>query len=175
MSQKRVRTEILGHESRVQYSGTWAGYALVSARVAIGWLFFDAGVSRLTDPTWSVAQFGHVTSSGSLAGLWTTGEQSVGWLVGLAIVWGLVLVGAMLIFGAAVRLGAGLGAAIVALLWTADLPIGSAPFVDLYVVYVLVVLFGLAAFGAGRIAGLDAYFESHPAVAARPWLQYVLG
>ena len=175
MSQKRVQTDVLGHESHVQYSGTWAGYALVSARVAIGWLFFDAGVSRLTAPTWSAAQLGHVASSGSVAGLWTTGEQSLGLLLGLAIVWGLALVGAMLIFGAAVRLGAGLGAAIVTLLWAANIPIESAPFVDLYVIYVVVVLFGLAAFGAGRIAGLDAYFEAHPAVDRRPWLQYLLG
>lgn len=175
MSQDRVQTDFLGHKSDVQYSPTWAGYALVSMRVALGWVFFDAGVTRLTDPTWSAANlFLSVPAGNPLTGLWTAVGHSLSWLLGPVVVWGLTVVGAALIFGAAVRLSAAVGASIMALLWATSLPLGNSLYVDQHTVYAFV-LFGLCTFGAGRIAGLDAYFESASVVARHPWLRWLLG
>lgn len=175
MSEERVRTDILGHESQVRYSRTWAGYALVAMRVALGWVFFDAGVSRLSDPAGSAATiFLSVPTGNPLAGVWTTVGHSLSWLLGPIVVWGLTAVGAALIFGAAVRLSAAIGTAIMALLWATNLPLENGLYVDQHVVYA-VVLFALCAFGAGRIAGLDAYFETASIVDRYPWLRVVLG
>jgi thiosulfate dehydrogenase [quinone] large subunit len=38
-----------------------------------------------------------------------------------------------------------------------------------------ILLFGLGAFGAGRILGLDAYLEDLEIVQSNPWLRYLLG
>lgn len=144
MSADSLVTAVLGHRAKIRYSRTWAGYALVGMRVAMGWVLFDAGVTPIVD--------GHVTVP--------------------ALV--LSLSGFALIFGAAVRLSALAGAIVMALTWATHLPTENALLVDEHVIYV-VVLFALGAYGAGRIAGLDAYFEAHPAVAERPWLLALLG
>ncbi|MFB6124696.1 MAG: DoxX family protein [Halanaeroarchaeum sp.] len=175
MSSDTVRTDVLGHESSVQYSTTWAGYALVGMRVAIGWVFFDAGVNRLTDPTWSAGDVLLATRpENPLSGLWLGLGHAAPGLVGAILAWGLALVGIALLFGAAVRLSALLGGGLMVLLWAVSLPIDNALFVDEHVVYLLV-LFALGAFGAGRIAGLDAYFEGSEWVRERPWLRSLLG
>lgn len=175
MSQESVRTDVLGHESSVQYSRTWAGYALVAMRVSIGWVLFDAGVTRLTDPNWSVEEiFLGVSAANPFADAFAAFGHSLSWLLGPLVVWGLAVTGASLIFGAAVRVSAAVGAAIMLLLWLTSLPLGDATLVDYHLVYAFV-LFALGAFGAGRVVGLDAYFEAHAAVQKRPWLRYLLG
>ena len=45
---------------------------------------------------------------------------------------------------------------------------------DSTLIYAIVFL-AVAAFGAGRIIGLDRYVESMDVVARRPWLKYLLG
>lgn len=175
MSRETVRTNILGHESRVTYSPMLAGYALVAMRLAVGWIFFDAGMWRLSHPDRSVAAlFLDVSSANPLSGVFGFLGRSVAWLIEPVFVWGLIVVGAALIFGLAVRLCAAIGTVLMGILWLANLPLGDAFLVDQHVVYVFV-LVALVAFGAGRIVGLDAYFEAHPAVENRPWLRYLLG
>jgi thiosulfate dehydrogenase [quinone] large subunit len=46
--------------------------------------------------------------------------------------------------------------------------------VDDHLVY-LFLLFGLGAFGAGRILGVDAWLERTGIVENNPWLRYLLG
>ncbi|WP_259519276.1 DoxX family protein [Halanaeroarchaeum sp. HSR-CO] len=175
MPRETVRTSILGYESQVPYSPTLAGYALVAMRLSVGWVLFDTGMWRLSNPTWSTAGlFGTVSPANPLSGVFAFLGESLAWLLDPLLVWGLVVVGAALIFGVAVRLSAAIGVAILSLLWAASLPLGNAFLVDQHVVYIFV-LFALWTFGAGRIVGLDAYFESHPAVKRRPWLRYLLG
>lgn len=175
MSQESVRTDVLGHESSVRYSQTWAGYALVAMRLSLGWVLFDAGVTRITDPNWSAASiFLGVPPANPFADLFAILGDSLGWLLGPFIVWGMAVTGATLIFGAAVRVSAAVGAVIMSLLWLTSLPLGDAFLVDYHLVYALV-LFALGAFGAGRVVGLDAYFEGHPVVRKRPWFRYLLG
>ena len=175
MSQESVRTDVLGHESSVQYSATWAGYALVATRLSLGWVLFDAGVGRITGPGWSVANlFLDVPPANPFADLFAILGHSLGWLLGPLLVWGMAVAGASLIFGAAVRVSAAVGIGIMSLFWLTSLPLEDAFLVNQYLVYVFV-LFTLATFGAGRVVGLDAYFEGHPAVRSRPWLRYLLG
>ncbi|MFW6265482.1 MAG: hypothetical protein ACOC2A_01770 [Halanaeroarchaeum sp.] len=175
MSRETVRTNILGYESRVPYSPLLAGYALVAMRLAVGWVLFDAGMWRLSDPTWSTANlFGTVSPANPLSGAFAVLGESFAWLLDPLFVWGPLVAGAALIFGVAVRLSVAIGVVILSLGWAASLPLGNAFLVDQHVVYIFV-LFTLWTFGAGRIVGLDAYFESHPAVEERQWLRYLLG
>jgi thiosulfate dehydrogenase [quinone] large subunit len=175
MSQESVRTDVLGHESSIRYSPTWAGYALVATRLSLGWVLFDAGVGRITEPGWSAASiFLDVPPANPFADLFAILGHSLAWLLGPLIVWGMAVTGATLIFGAAVRVSAAIGAAIMGLFWLGSLPLSDAFLVNHHLVYAFV-LFALATFGAGRVVGLDAYFEGHPAVRNRPWLRYLLG
>ena len=54
------------------------------------------------------------------------------------------------------------------------LPIAHGWVIDDHIVYAAL-LFGLGAFGAGRILGLDAYLERTSVVRNNPWLRYFLG
>jgi len=56
----------------------------------------------------------------------------------------------------------------------AGLPVAHGWVVDDHIVYAIL-LFGLGAFGAGRILGLDAYLEDLEIVQSNPWLRYLLG
>jgi len=58
--------------------------------------------------------------------------------------------------------------------WLAAFPLEHAILIDDHVVYALL-LFGLGAFGAGRILGLDRRIEETELVGANPWLRYLLG
>jgi len=56
----------------------------------------------------------------------------------------------------------------------AGLPVAHGWVVDDHMVYAAL-LFGLGAFGAGRILGLDAYFEELEIVQNNRWLRLLLG
>jgi thiosulfate dehydrogenase [quinone] large subunit len=56
----------------------------------------------------------------------------------------------------------------------AGLPVAHGWVIDDHLVYA-VLLFGLGAFGAGRILGVDAYVEDTGVVQSNPWLRYLLG
>jgi thiosulfate dehydrogenase [quinone] large subunit len=54
------------------------------------------------------------------------------------------------------------------------LPVAHGWVVDDHIVYA-VLLFGLGAFGAGRILGIDSYLEDTSFVQNNPWLRLFLG
>jgi thiosulfate dehydrogenase [quinone] large subunit len=103
-------------------------------------------------------------------------------LVDALNVWGLTLTGLALIPGVLVRWSAFWGAIMMLFYWAAalqggllaGLPLEHGWIVDDHVVYAAL-LFGLGAFGAGRILGLDAYLERTSVVRNNPWLRYFLG
>jgi thiosulfate dehydrogenase [quinone] large subunit len=103
-------------------------------------------------------------------------------LVDALNVWGLTLTGLALIPGVLVRWSAFWGAIMMLFYWAAalqggllaGLPLEHGWVVDDHVVYAAL-LFGLGAFGAGRILGLDAYLERTSVVRNNPWLRYFLG
>jgi thiosulfate dehydrogenase [quinone] large subunit len=96
--------------------------------------------------------------------------------------WGLTLTGLALILGALVRFSAFWGAVMMIFYWMASLtggllqglPVAHGWVVDDHIVYAAL-LFGLGAFGAGRILGLDSYLEDTNVVRDNPWLRYLLG
>jgi thiosulfate dehydrogenase [quinone] large subunit len=150
---------------------------------------FQGGITKLVtyldaDPTndW--------TAAGYLANAIPPGNPFTGAFAAMAgsplvdalNVWGLTLTGLALIPGVLVRWSAFWGAIMMLFYWAAalqggllaGLPLEHGWVVDDHVVYAAL-LFGLGAFGAGRILGLDAYLERTSVVRNNPWLRYFLG
>jgi thiosulfate dehydrogenase [quinone] large subunit len=176
MATNRFETDLLGREQAVEYSGKTVGYALLTLRVVMGWTFFYAGITKVLDPAWTAEGFLlHAVPEGNpFGGFWETLAADWLWLIDPLNVWGLTLVGAALLVGAFVRWAALWGAVMMLFYWAASLPLENGIVIDDHVVYALI-LFGLGAFGAGRIAGLDAYLEEIDLVERYPKLRYLLG
>ncbi|WP_435346128.1 DoxX family membrane protein [Haloarchaeobius sp. HRN-SO-5] len=176
MQTRELEAELFGRETRFEYSEHWVGYSLVTLRLVLGWTFFYAGVTKVLDPGWSAGGFltNAIPAGNPFAGVWTTMAQDYLWLVDPLNAWGLTLVGLALLLGAFVRWSAFWGAVIMLFYWAASLPLANGLVVDSHVVYALL-LFGLGAFGAGRILGLDAYLERHEFVRKNQWVKVLLG
>ena len=186
---RRLDAELFGYETHFEYSETWIGYALVSLRVLMGWTLFQGGLTKLityldASPAndWTAAGFLlHAIPEGNpLAGFW--GAMAGSPLVDALVMWGMTLTGLGLMLGALVRWNAFWGAVMMLVFWAASLqgglaaglPIAHGWVVDDHLVYATL-LFGLGAFGAGRILGLDSYLEDLGFVEKRPWLRLLLG
>ena len=176
MATNRFETDLFGRERDVEYSGNTVGYALLTLRLVMGWTFFYAGVDKLLDPAWTAEGFlVHAVPEGNpFTGVWAAMAADWLWLIDPLNAWGLTLVGAALLAGAFVRFAAFWGAVMMAFYWAASLPLVNGVVVDSHVVYALL-LFGLGALGAGRIAGLDARIEETGLVERYPKLRYLLG
>jgi len=173
---RTMEAELFGREVSFDYSETWVGYSLVSLRLIMGWTFFYAGITKVLDPSWSAEDFLlHAIPEGNpFGGVWATMAGEWLWLIDPLNQWGLTLVGLALILGIAVRWSAFWGAVMMLFYWAASLPLSHAIVIDDHVVYALL-LFGLGAFGAGRILGLDRRIEETDLVRNTPWLRYLLG
>jgi thiosulfate dehydrogenase [quinone] large subunit len=103
-------------------------------------------------------------------------------LVDALNMWGLTLTGLALVLGVLVRWSAFWAAVMMLFYWAAalqggllaGLPLEHGWVIDDHIVYAAL-LFGLGAFGAGRILGLDARIEKMGFVRNNPWLRYLLG
>jgi len=113
-------------------------------------------------------------------GMWSSMAGSP--MIDILVMWGLTLTGIGLIIGAFVRWNAFWAAIMMLFFWAAalegglmaGLPLAHGWVVDDHLVYAAL-LFGLGAFGAGRILGLDKYIEEMGFVKNMPWLRYLLG
>jgi thiosulfate dehydrogenase [quinone] large subunit len=184
-----LNAEILGRSFAFDYSENWVGYSLVFMRVTMGWVLFQGGITKLVtyldaDPAnnWSAA--------GYLANAIPVGNPLTGFfaamagnpLIDILNMWGLTLTGLALILGAFVRWSAFWGAVMMLFYWLAalqggllaGLPLEHGWVVDDHLVYAFL-LFGLGAFGAGRILGLDARIEQLSIVENNRWLKLFLG
>ena len=148
---------------------------LALLRIALGWLFFYAGFTKLINPAWSSK--GYLLGAKSLQGLYAwLASDGVLPFVDFINEWGLTLLGISLIVGIAVRLSAVLGALMMFLYW---FPVLTFPYVDHgylvddHIVYALALLY-FAAVGAGRYYGLGErcarlpFFARYPKL--RAWL-----
>jgi thiosulfate dehydrogenase [quinone] large subunit len=186
---RKLDAELFGRYTDFEYSEHWIGYALVTLRVVMGWTLFQGGVTKLityldADPAnnWTAAGFlTHAIPEGNpLTGFFAS--MAGNGLIDVLNMWGLTLVGLALIVGAFVRWSALWGAVMMLFYWLASLeggllaglPLAHGWVVDDHLVYA-VLLFGLGAFGAGRILGLDAYLEDLDLVENNRWLRYLLG
>ena len=98
------------------------------------------------------------------------------------VMFGQVLIGLALLFGVLFRFAALMGSIRMFFFWTgawqgglmAGFPVEHGHFVTSQLVYLLL-LFGLGAWGAGRVLGLNRRLEATPVVENNPTLRYPLG
>ncbi|RQG94212.1 DoxX family protein [Natrarchaeobius chitinivorans] len=188
-TERTLESTLLGRTVSFNYSDTWLAYSIFGLRLVMAWVFLQAGLAKLAeggwgDPlAWSSAGFlNHaVPEANPLHGLFVSfGEYAA--IVDPMVIFGQVLIGLALLFGAFFRFAALMGAIQMLFFWTAawqgglaaGFPMENGYFIDSSFVYMLL-LFGLAAWGAGRLAGVDGTLEETSIVRSNPWLRYLLG
>ena len=124
-------------------------------RIALGWLFFYAGITKVLDPAWSAE--GYLRGAKSFPGFFgALANPSILPFVNFINEWGLTLLGVSLILGIGVRFSSVLGVVLM-LLYRLVLPFlmpnAHSYIVDEHIVYIFVLLY-FAAFRAGRVWGL---------------------
>ena len=156
--------------------------ALTLLRVAIGWHFLYEGVSKLTAPSWSAA--GYLKQArGPFADFFRglAGQPNMLANADLVTMWGLTIVGVLLILGLFTRLASLGGIAFILLFYFATPPFvgyfyaipteGSYLIVNKNLVEVCA-LVAILLTGSGRFAGLDrivhGLFARRPHVADNP-------
>jgi thiosulfate dehydrogenase [quinone] large subunit len=175
------QADIFGKEISVEYSSDTVAYALVAMRIVMGWIFLQGGIPKVLDPNWTAAGFLNNVPEGNpfpefFASM--AGNPTIDFLNQ----WGLTLVGIALILGILTRWSAFWGAVMMFFYWLASLEGGLTDFlpieygyvVDSHIVYIFL-LFGLGAFGAGRVFGLDGWLEDTDFVQNNRWLNYFMG
>jgi thiosulfate dehydrogenase [quinone] large subunit len=142
----------------------------------MGWTFFYAGITKVVDPEWSVRGYllYAIPDGNPFTDLWTTMANDWAWLLTPLNQVGLTLVGIALIIGLFVRFSAFWGAIMMLFYWIASYPFENSFLIDYHMVYVFL-LFGLGAFGAGRILGVDRRLEELDIVKQYPQLRLFLG
>jgi thiosulfate dehydrogenase [quinone] large subunit len=177
MGTRNLETDIFGQHVEFTYSETWIGYSLIALRVLIGWTFLLPGIRHAWDPNFSarglLSFVARPDSGNPFHWLWEPMLDWV-WLFTPLVSIGLIAIGLAVIFGVLFRFAAFWGHVMMAFFWAASLPLDNAYLVSYHTVYAFV-LFGLGAFGAGRILGVDAYLEELEFVKERPWLRLLMG
>lgn len=133
---------------------------LFLTRLAMGWLMFYAGITKVLNPEWTAAGYGASAKTFSGFYEWIVSPANVGW-IDFVNQWGLTLLGISLILGIGVRLSSTLGAILMMFYY---FPILEFPMVgehsyivDDHIIYALVLAF-FAAVKAGRYYGLEVWF-----------------
>ncbi|MFC7045807.1 DoxX family protein [Halobacteriaceae archaeon GCM10025711] len=159
-----------------------SAWFVLALRGMMGYAFLHAGWTKLyeTGPFDATGYLLHVPDASPLSGLFAW-MGSTGWFVGyvnVAVPWGELFVGIALLVGAFVRLAAFWGAVMMLLFyfgnWEVQYGLINGDFAYAFV------FLAIAAFGAGRIVGVDTLTEGHeidgvPLVERYPALRYVLG
>lgn len=120
-------------------------------RVALGWLFFYAGITKVLNPAWSAA--GYLNNAKSFPGFfhWLA-QPDILPIVNFLNEWGLLLIGACLILGLFVRWSAWLGVLLMLLYYSAlpfPYPNANSLIVDEHIVYALALIL-LASLGSSQ-------------------------
>jgi thiosulfate dehydrogenase [quinone] large subunit len=139
--------------------------AITVLRIAVGWHFLYEGIAKLTSPSWSAA--GYLKQArGPFAGLfkWLASEPNLLANADLITMWGLTLVGLLLILGLLTRLASLGGIGFIVLFYLCNPPFvgyfysipteGSYLIVNKNLVELCALLVVLVT-GSGRYAGLD--------------------
>ena len=128
-------------------------------RLALGWLFFYSGITKVINPEWS--SIGYLKGAATFTGLYTWfASANIVPIVDFMNQWGLTLLGISLIFGIAVKLSSLLGAVLMLLYYFPILVfphVGDHSYlVDEHIIYLLI-LFSFITLRAGRYYGVDAF------------------
>jgi thiosulfate dehydrogenase [quinone] large subunit len=176
--------ELFGRSVSFEYSEHWVGYSLLILRVTMGWVLFQGGIVKILDPSWSAQGFllNAIPEGNPLTGFFAMLANNYIAVIDPLNAWGLTLTGLLLILGAMVRWAAFWGAVMMIFYWLASLqgglmaglPLAHGWVVDDHIIYAAL-LFGLGAFGSGRILGLDEWIEDTSIVQNNSWLKYFLG
>ncbi|MBT3282961.1 DoxX family protein [bacterium] len=136
--------------------------AIVLLRLALGWLFLYAGLTKVVDPSWTSKGF--LEHANTFSGFY-------GWLaspnvlpvIDLLSQWGLTIIGAVLILGILVRFSSYLGALMMILFYFPALTfpyVGEHSFiVDEHIIYVAAFLV-LASMSSNHMWSLAGLFKS---------------
>jgi thiosulfate dehydrogenase [quinone] large subunit len=154
----------------------WPMIAITMLRVVVGWHFLYEGIAKLTSPSWSAA--GYLRQArGPFAELFRhlAGQPNLLDNANLITMWGLTIVGALLILGLFTRLASLAGIGFIVLFYLANPPFvgyfyslpteGSYLIVNKNLVELCALVVVLVT-GSGRFAGLDRIV--HALVARRP-------
>jgi thiosulfate dehydrogenase (quinone) large subunit len=150
------------HDAR---GSQWPLVAITLLRVVVGWHFLYEGIAKLTSASWSAA--GYLRQArGPFAGLfrWIASQPNTLANADLITMWGLTIVGVLLILGLFTRLASVAGIGFILLFYFANPPfVGyfySLPTEGSYLIInknlvELCALLVILATGSGRFAGLD--------------------
>ncbi|WP_435101548.1 DoxX family membrane protein [Halarchaeum sp. P4] len=167
-------------EGRLHTLSVWFILAL---RLMMGLAFFQSGLEKVLAGNFNAGGYlrNAVPANGSPFADLFVAMGNTPWLVDLANVavpWGEVLIGLGLLVGLLTRLAAFFGALLMLLFYFGNWEVAHG-YINGDFAYMLVFL-AVAAFGAGRILGLDAAVEQYvvggePLVERYPWTRYLLG
>lgn len=150
--------------------------SLFALRIAIGWYFFYAGITKVLNPEWSAAGYLHHAKGFPEFYRWFASEGVLP-ITNILNEWGITLVGVALILGIMVRFSAFVGIFLMLLYYFAlpfPFPNEHAMIVDDHII-ISAALLVLAAFRAGRVWGLEAWCTHLPLCAKFPQLRKLLG
>lgn len=174
--------EITSEVGGIELSGrlhSFSVWFILALRLMIGYAFLYSGVSKVTasEPFSAKGYLMNVASTnGNPLEPFFHWIGTTPWmldLVNVAVPWGEVLIGLAVMVGIFTRLSAFFGALMMLMFYFGNWSIDHG-FINGDFAYMLVFL-SVAAFGAGRILGLDAYLEDLEVVERYPRLKYLLG
>lgn len=150
---------------------------MVILRLALGVLFFYAGITKVLNPAWSAA--GYLKGAKTFPELYNMLLQpNIIPAINFINEWGLTLLGVSLLLGIAVRLSSFLGAVMMLLYYFPILAfplVGEHGFlVDEHIVYASALLL-LGSLRAGRVWGLETWCAKLPICSKYPKLREWLG
>ncbi len=159
-----------------------SAWFVLALRLVIGFAFFYSGAEKLLGSFEAQSYLANVaaTNGNPLEGVFLWMSQTPWFMDFLNVVvpWGEAAIGLGLIVGFLTRLAAFFGAFMMLLFYFGNWDMAHG-FINSDFMYMLVFL-SVAAFGAGRILGLDAYMEQYeidgqPLLEKYPSLEYILG
>jgi thiosulfate dehydrogenase [quinone] large subunit len=184
MSPQEVRLEstIGGYTASGQLH-TLSVWFILALRLMMGLAFFQSGADKVLSGDFNAAgylQNAPPANNSPVADVFVA-MGNTPWLVdfaNVAVPWGEILIGLGLLVGCLTRLAAFWGAFLMLMFYLGNWDIAHG-YINGDFAYMLVFL-SVAAFGAGRILGLDAYIEQYdvggqPLVERYPWTRYLLG
>lgn len=179
---RKFEVELFSRSSKLEYSESGLGYAILALRLVMAWTFIQAGLEKIMAESWTAAGFlNGVPEANPFYGLFQFFAAYPG-MVDPLVMYGQLLIGLGLLLGVAFRFSAFMGGLQMTLFWLASfqagfmagLPVDHGFVVNSNLVYAAI-LFGLGALGAGRLLGVDEYLEEYSVVEDNPWLKYLLG
>ncbi|MFT4946271.1 MAG: thiosulfate dehydrogenase [quinone] large subunit [Natronomonas sp.] len=173
-----IRSTVAGYTAEGQLH-TLSIWFILALRLMMGIAFLWSGADKVLSGSFSAGgylQYAAPANGSPVADLFVAMGETPWFVdfVNVAVPWGEVLIGLGLIVGCLTRLAAFL----MLLFYLGNWDVAHG-YINGDFAYMLVFL-SVAAFGAGRILGLDAYIEQYdiggkPLVERHPWTRYLLG